>query len=264
MRQQLSSTRQNETKSLANYAAEIRRLCKRLDLSENEGMHYFIQGLHPDLKGHVILGQPKTLAEAENLAHLKEAVSSSTPKFESQLQSVIKSLEAFASDKQQNQAPNIAAYSNYSKPGISGHDVYNSSHDSSENQTPTWSKPDVQQLLILYKAHEDKFQDPKWKKKAIWKEISKEMNQYGYSYTSDKCQVKFKSLKQNYVKAVDHNNKRANSLKTCSFFHELNEIFACNPFVEPVAECSNRKGYKAVDKKAVDVEEEKCSSPELN
>ena len=43
-------------------------------------MHYFIQGLNPDLKGHVILGQPKTLAEAENLAHLKEAISVSTPK----------------------------------------------------------------------------------------------------------------------------------------------------------------------------------------
>jgi hypothetical protein len=81
LRQQLSSRKQVfETESLANYAAEIRRLCKRLGLSDNEGMHYFIQGLHPDLKGHVILGQPKTLAEAENLAHLKEAVSVSTPK----------------------------------------------------------------------------------------------------------------------------------------------------------------------------------------
>ena len=47
-------------------------------------------------------------------------------------------------------------------------------------------------------------------------------------------------------------------MKTCSFFDELNEIFACDPFVEPVAECSNRKGYKAVDE-----EEEKCSSPGL-
>ena len=78
LRQQLSSRKQNETESLANYAAENRRLCKRLGLSDNVGMHYFIQGLHPDLKGHVILEQPKT--EAENLAHLKEAVSVSTPK----------------------------------------------------------------------------------------------------------------------------------------------------------------------------------------
>jgi hypothetical protein len=37
-------------------------------------MHYFIQDLRPDLKSHVILGQAKSLSEAENLANLKEAV----------------------------------------------------------------------------------------------------------------------------------------------------------------------------------------------
>ena len=85
----------------------------------------------------------------------------------------------------------------------------------SDNQKQKWTKPEVQQLLILYKANEERFQSPKWKKKAIWKEISKEMNQYGYSYMSDQCQVKFKNLKQTYVKTVDHNNKSGNSLKSC-------------------------------------------------
>ena len=112
----------------------------------------------------------------------------------------------------------------------------------SDNQKEKWTKPEVQQLLILYKANEEKFLNPEWKEKAIWKKISKEMNQCRYSYTSDQCQVKFKNLKQTYVKTADHNNKSGNSLKSCSFFNELNEIFACNPFVEPVAECSNRKG----------------------
>jgi hypothetical protein len=50
--------------------------------------------------------------------------------------------------------------------------------------------------------------------------------------------------KQEYVKTVYHNNnKSGNDSKTCSYFNELNEIFACNPLVEPVAECSNGKGY---------------------
>ena len=52
----------------------------------------------------------------------------------------------------------------------------------------------------------------------MWKEISKEMHQYGYSYTSDQCHVKFKNLKHTYVKTVDHNDKSDISLKTCSFF----------------------------------------------
>ena len=87
---------------------------------------------------------------------------------------------------------------------------------------------------------------------AIWKKIRKEMDLYGYSYTSDQCQVKIKNLKQTYVKTVQHNNKSGNSLKSCSFFNELNEI---PPFVNPVPECSKRKGYKAIDKKAIDEED---------
>ena len=142
LRQQLSARKQNETKSLANYAAEIRRLCKRLSLSDSECMHYFIQGLHPDLKSHVILGQPKTLAEAENLAQLKEAVSLSTPKLaqyklESQLQSVITSLEALASNTQQNQALNMAAYNSYSKPEMSSLKVPNSNHEHHHRNHPS-------------------------------------------------------------------------------------------------------------------------------
>ena len=142
LRQQLSARKQNETESLANYAAEIRRLCKRLSLSDSECMHYFIQGLHPDLKSHVILGQPKTLAEAENLAQLKEAVSLSTPKLaqyklESQLQSVITSLEALASNTQQNQALNMAAYNSYSKPEMSSLKVPNSNHEHHHRNHPS-------------------------------------------------------------------------------------------------------------------------------
>jgi len=146
LRQQLSARKQNETESLANYAAEIRRLCKRLSLNDSEGMHYFIQGLHPDLKSHVILGQPKTLAEAENLAQLKEAVSLSTPKLaqyklESQLQSVITSLEALASNTQQNQPLNMAAYNSYSKPGMSSYKVPNSYHEHHHRNHPSPSGP---------------------------------------------------------------------------------------------------------------------------
>jgi hypothetical protein len=78
--QQLSARKQAETEPLAaDYASDIRCLCKRLDLSDGEGMQHFIQGLRPNLKSHVILGQPKSLAEAENLANLKEAVSINTP-----------------------------------------------------------------------------------------------------------------------------------------------------------------------------------------
>ena len=141
MHQKLSARKQNETESLANYATEIWPLGKRLSLSDSEDMHYFIQGLHPDLKSHV-LGQPKTLAEAENLSQLKEAVLLSTPKLsqyklETQLQSVITSLEALASNTQQNQALNMAAYNSYLKPRMSNLKVPNSNHEHHHGNHPS-------------------------------------------------------------------------------------------------------------------------------
>ena len=41
-------------------------------------MQYFIQGLRTDFQGHAILGQPRTLAEAQHLANLKR-LSERTP-----------------------------------------------------------------------------------------------------------------------------------------------------------------------------------------
>ena len=109
-----------------------------------------------------------------------------------------------------------------------------------------WTTPEVLQLLQLYKVSEEKFKDPKKKKKAIWEEISRQMHDHNYPYSASKCEVKFKNLKQKYVKTVDHNNKSGNDSKTCSYFEELDAIFAYNPSVCPIAECSNRKGYMKV------------------
>ena len=90
-------------------------MCKHLNLSDTEAMHYFIQSLHPNLKSHVILGEPKSFSEAENLANLKEAVSINTAnkaqqKLEVQFASVAKCLETLAA-AQQKKASNVAAYS---------------------------------------------------------------------------------------------------------------------------------------------------------
>ena len=56
--------------------------------------------------------------------------------------------------------------------------------------------------------------------------------------------VKFKNLKQKYTKTVDHNNQTGNEHKTCSYYEEMEEIFALSPFVTPVSECSTMEGNK--------------------
>ena len=109
-----------------------------------------LRGFTHNLKCHVILGQPKTPAEAENLAKLKEAVSLSILKLaqykrETQLQSFITSLEALASNTQQNQALNMAADNSYPKPGMSSIKVPNFNHDHHHGNLTIWRKKWLQQ-----------------------------------------------------------------------------------------------------------------------
>ena len=102
-----------------------------------------------------------------------------------------------------------------------------------------WSRPEVLYLLSLYRDREYKFKDKKTKKKAVWDEVAAEMAVKGYNYTGLRCETKFKNLKQNFTKTVDHNNKTGND-KTCPFYEELEEIYGLTPCVKPVAVCSNR------------------------
>lgn len=105
-----------------------------------------------------------------------------------------------------------------------------------------WSRNEVLFLLSLYKERENVFKDKKSKKKTLWEEISKEMQEKGYGYSGAQCETKFKNLKQNFTKTVDHNNVSGNDKKTCPYFEELSDIFGMTPSVKPVAVCSNRAG----------------------
>ncbi|KAJ7386819.1 hypothetical protein OS493_006849 [Desmophyllum pertusum] len=109
-------------------------------------------------------------------------------------------------------------------------------------RTCKWNREEVLCLLQLYKDHQDDLRDPKQKKKVVWEEISQQMIRQGYNYSASKCEVKFKNLKQKYTRTVDHNNQTGNEHKTCSFYEEMEDIFAFSPFVRPVAECSNMEG----------------------
>ena len=78
IRQSLSQLRQLEKESVADYSQNVRTLCARLSLPRSEWIHYFIQGLRPEIRDYVILQQPNHLDEAENFAQLKEFVLASS------------------------------------------------------------------------------------------------------------------------------------------------------------------------------------------
>ncbi|KAL9979865.1 hypothetical protein ACROYT_G017589 [Oculina patagonica] len=80
IRQALSQRRQLENEPVNDYSYSIRSYCVQLNLPRSEWMHYFVLGLKPEIREHVILQQPKTLEEAENFSKLKECVLSGRQK----------------------------------------------------------------------------------------------------------------------------------------------------------------------------------------
>ena len=77
IRQELYARKQYENEPLVTYTEDIIKKCQRLNLADIEMMNIFVNGLRADIKNHVLLNQPKTFAEAENLARLRDSVSKS-------------------------------------------------------------------------------------------------------------------------------------------------------------------------------------------
>ena len=74
-RQELYSRKQGQNEPLALYTEDIIKKSQRLSLSDKDMMNIFVNGLNDAIKTHVLLNQPKTFAEAEHLARLRDSVS---------------------------------------------------------------------------------------------------------------------------------------------------------------------------------------------
>ena len=79
LRQKLSERKQLPTETVTDYAADVRRMCRRVDVPTTESISFFIQGLNPETKRYVISQRPETLEEAEDQAKLKESVAEPKP-----------------------------------------------------------------------------------------------------------------------------------------------------------------------------------------
>ena len=80
IRQSLSQLRQLEKESVDDYSNTVRTHFAGFNLPRSEWIHYFTQGLRPEIRDYVVVQQPDHLNEAENFAQLKEFVLASSGK----------------------------------------------------------------------------------------------------------------------------------------------------------------------------------------
>lgn len=110
-RQQLNQRKMATSETVASYSADIRRQCQLLRIPKPEWLHVFIQGLRPDIREHLVLQQPQTFEQAEQLATLKEAVSrpaATTPSAQDLVQALLSQLPA--SPQPPAKASQVAAF----------------------------------------------------------------------------------------------------------------------------------------------------------
>ena len=131
LRQELYARRQGQSEPLTSYTEDIIKRCQRLGLNDTDLMNIFVNGLAPELKSHVVLNQPKTFSEAENLARLRDAVYKSsgpsllaTPSPSNQdqrikeLEGQVNLLLSLATTSKSSNQPNLHAISSESIPKI--------------------------------------------------------------------------------------------------------------------------------------------------
>ena len=70
-----------------------------------------------------------------------------------------------------------------------------------------WSYSAIRLLIELYRENNEEFKKHTRKAKDVWKDISTAMAEHGYNFDGDKCDQKWRSLRQRYdaVKLSCHN-----------------------------------------------------------
>lgn len=103
LRQQLLNRKQLASETVAQFASEIRKLCQRLKIPDEESINYLLNGFRPELKNYVILQRPKTFAQAETHGKLREALPQEKP---DRTDEILLALSRLKSTKE----PQVAAY----------------------------------------------------------------------------------------------------------------------------------------------------------
>lgn len=115
-------------------------------------------------------------------------------------------------------------------PVFSGEDVSDpqtlgqGEHDKFDPNNKRWPTSEVQALITLRAALDQKFQTL-GAKAPVWEEVSAEMAKMGYIRSARKCKEKWENVNKYYKKATANGKKPSENAKSCPYFHELETLY---------------------------------------
>lgn len=102
-----------------------------------------------------------------------------------------------------------------------------------------WNKKDTQTLFDVRRKKEKDFNSNKVHK-ALWDIIVKELAAVGVTATATQCMNKWKALKREYKKTMDHNAQTRSDKKLCPFYEEFGELYGHKSGTRPTYTMSSR------------------------
>ncbi|GLV32926.1 hypothetical protein CBL_09012 [Carabus blaptoides fortunei] len=104
-----------------------------------------------------------------------------------------------------------------------------------QHEDAFWSDDACKLLIDKYKENKILVEQRKIKTmKKMWEIIQDKLQSFGYTFTSQQCENKWKSLERAYKNKLENKRKTGRARKGCPFERELAEIFARRHSVFPV------------------------------
>ncbi|XP_048770690.1 uncharacterized protein LOC125676862 isoform X2 [Ostrea edulis] len=97
-----------------------------------------------------------------------------------------------------------------------------------------WSREATELLIHLYEEYEEKMEDPRKKKKDIWKLITQGLKNGGFEFSQTKVEGKWRSLIASHKTLRDNKTKTGQKRKTFQHFERIDAILAKRHDVHPL------------------------------
>ena len=90
-----------------------------------------------------------------------------------------------------------------------------------------WSKSEIELLLDLYESYKDQLKDPRVRKTKVWDDVARIIREKVDSdVTGCQCNQKFRNLKADFQKVLDHNGRPGNFKRVCKYYDRLANILS--------------------------------------
>lgn len=88
-----------------------------------------------------------------------------------------------------------------------------------------WTKQEVELLLDLYETYKEQLKDPRVRKTKIWEDIAQIIRDRLESDVNGcQCNQKFRNLKADFQKVVEHNGRPGTFKRVCKYYDRLASI----------------------------------------